>query len=248
MSFNIFCSGNNEYWWTNRIQLVTDTIHRENPDLLGVQEAHNDWMNALIAGLHEYDFVGVGRDDGKNEGERTAIFYKKDEFEILDSGDFWLSETPDVPSIGWDAVCKRVCTYAKLRRKTDGYAFLYINTHTDHMGKKAKAKGAALIAEKARALADDLPIYLSGDFNSTPDSKPIKILKEAGFFDTRDYAENGEPDYGDTWHAYGRFPTLLIDYIFTGQKETVKNFGRITTPTSPDAILPSDHYPVVAEF
>ena len=243
MSFNLLCAGNNEHWWPNRIDLVTNTIKEVAPDLLGVQEAHQGWMDVLTNALEDYSYVGVGRDDGKTGGEYSAIFYRTEDFEALDSGNFWLSKTPDVPSKGWDAACIRICTWAKLRNLKSGDTFVYMNTHTDHKGRKAKSEGAKLISAMAKEIAGDLPVYLSGDFNSRPDDIAIKAIKDKGFFDVREIAVDA--DKGPTWHSYGAVPAEILDYIFTNKPETeIKKFSVIKN--HPGEKPPSDHYPIVA--
>ena len=135
-----------------------------------MQEAHYDWIKALCAGLPDYAYVGVGRNDGKTEGEFSAVFYKKEKFALLDAGSFWLSETPDVPGVkGWDAACVRICSYARLQETDAGRQFVHFNTHLDHRGVVAMQKGAELVAEKAEEICPDLPAFFTGDFNVTPD-------------------------------------------------------------------------------
>ncbi len=117
MSFNILCGGSENRSWENRIKLVVETIRKRRPDTFGLQEAHKGWIDALTERFPEYDFIGVGRDDGEQEGEYNPIFYLKDMYDVIDSGTFGLSETPEKPSKGWDSACTRICTHVVLKNK-----------------------------------------------------------------------------------------------------------------------------------
>ena len=245
MSFNLLCGGAGIKSWPSRTPLVIRTIYNADPDTLGVQEAHIGWMNALKACLPDYDYVGVGRNDGKEDGEFSAVFYKKEKFELLDSGSFWLSETPEKPGKGWDAACIRICSWAKLREKATGKTFVHLNTHLDHRGRVAMQKGAQLVAERGKAISGDAPAFFTGDFNVTPESEPYKAVLAGGFKDCRFAAAN--TDTGNTFHAYGNpeDPASVIDYVFFKGNVDVKTFAVIRKEI--DGMLPSDHYPVFAD-
>ena len=247
LSFNVLCYGNGENEWTKRIPLVVRTIRNEDPDAFGVQEAHNDWMKALKGAFPDYAYVGVGRDDGKKKGEFSAVFYKKDKYKKLDEGHFWLSETPEkAGSKGWDAACIRVCSWAKLQDKATGKQFVFMNTHLDHVGTTAMQKGAELIAARAAAIAPDLPVILTGDFNVTPESAPCKAVKDGGFTDARDLA--ARTDRSHTYHGFtsGTEGYSTIDYVFV--KGAVKVRSLRVNKKKLDAHFPSDHFPVIAEL
>lgn len=247
MSFNILCRGTGRQTWMNRIPLVVRTIRNWNPDTFGVQEAHWSWMQALIGCFPDYAYVGIGRDDGVRDGEFAAIFYKTDRYEPVDQGSFWLSETPELPgSFGWDAACVRICSWVRLRSKTDGSEFVHMNTHLDHVGKVAMKNGAALICERANAFPPSLPIILTGDFNCTPDSEPIEAIRCSGFRDIRDMLEKS--DYAPTFHGFQEDPHshILIDYIFCKGSITAECLRVIRDEI--DGQIPSDHYPVAAEI
>jgi endonuclease/exonuclease/phosphatase family metal-dependent hydrolase len=251
MSFNLLCGGKGPRDWPGRREMVLDTIRRADPDTLGVQEAHYGWIEALCEGLPEYDYVGVGRDDGKTQGEFSAVYYKKDKFTLLDSGSFWLSETPDVPGKkGWDAACVRICSYAKLEEKATGKRFVHFNTHLDHVGLVAMQKGAELVTTKAKEISPDLPAFFTGDFNVTPDSAPYRTVIEAGFADTRDIAE--QSDAGITFHMdvfeseESKKEFSIIDYCFVRGDVKVDSF-RVIRDVYPGGLYPSDHFPVLAE-
>lgn len=254
MSFNLLCGGEGKRDWHGRTEMALDTIRRADPDTLGVQEAHHDWIETLCAGLPDYDFVGVGRDDGKTEGEYSAVFYKKAKFTLLDSGSFWLSETPDVPGVkGWDAACVRVCSWAKLEEKATGKRFVHFNTHLDHRGLVAMQKGAELVTAKAAEICPDLPAFFTGDFNVTPDSAPYRTVIGAGFADARDVA--AVSDDSVTFHVdvfvsdHLREEYAVIDYCFFKGDVTIDSF-RVLRNLYPGKLYPSDHFPVlvVAEF
>ena len=245
MSFNLLCYGNEKRNWNYRAPLVVRTIRNADPDTIGVQEAHINWMNVLRACLPDYDYVGIGRDDGKEAGEFSAVFYKKDKYELLDSGSFWLSETPDRPGKGWDAACIRICSWAKLKEKTTGKEFVHLNTHLDHVGLVAMQKGAELVTEKGKAIAHGNPAFFTGDFNVTPESAPCKAVLAGGFKDCKEIAE--ETDKGITFHGF-RYPDYegsVIDYVFAKGDVRVSKFAVIRDTI--DGELPSDHYPVYAD-
>lgn len=247
MSFNILCGGRGAQEWEKRIPLVVRTIRNCDPDTFGVQEATPGWMKALCAAFPDYDYVGVGRDDGKKKGEFSAVFYKKGKYKMLDKGNFWLSETPEKPGKGWDAACVRVCSWAKLKDKATGKEFLHFNTHLDHVGQVAMQKGAELVTKKAREIAPDLTSFFTGDFNVTPDSAPCKAVKDGGFADCRDIAKI--TDMSETFHAFetpNKDSWSIIDYVFAKGNVKVKRFKVIKKHI--DGQVPSDHYPVYADI
>ncbi len=251
MSFNLLCGGKDGRDWSCRTEMVLDTIRKADPDTLGVQEAHYDWIKVLCAGLPNYAYVGVGRNDGKTEGEFSAVFYKKEKFDLLDSGSFWLSETPDVPGVkGWDAACVRICSYAKLQEKDGGKQFVHFNTHLDHRGLVAMQKGAELVTKKAEEICPDLPAFFTGDFNVTPDSAPYRTVIAGGFRDARLLAPVG--DDGPTFHCevfvtdkYYETPSI-IDYCFVKGDVQVRAY-RVIRDVYPGDLYPSDHFPVLVE-
>ena len=243
MTFNILCAGRGENHWCLRQRLVRDIIKKYAPDTFGLQEVHYAWMRYIINQFKDcYDFVGVGKDDGNKKGEFSPVFYNKNKFELLEKEDFWLSETPEKASLGWDGAENRTCSYAVLKEKENGRIRAVFNTHLDHIGETAQIRGTELILKKAE-IFKDLPIIITGDFNVTPDSDVYRLMLSSGFEDARTIAT--KKDTTDSFHWYGK-GSKMIDFIF------VKNIEAVTeVKTATDKIngrLPSDHYPVIADI
>ncbi len=241
MTFNILCGDRAGRKVETRHPFVADLIKKESPDSIGVQEATPEWMDYLKEKLDEYAYVGVGRDDGKNDGEYSAVFYKKDKFELLESDNFWLSDTPDVPGKGWDAVCIRICSWALLREKATGKKYVHLNTHLDHIGTEARQKGMEMIFAKAESIS--APTVVTGDFNFYEDSDFYKGLVSGKMRDTKHIAD--VTDSGDTFHGYGvSNDTGVIDFILVSPEFKVKEYKIIRDKYNDD--YPSDHFPVKA--
>ena len=250
MHFNIRLSldSDKENSWQNRKNDVIQLLNYYHPDVFGVQEAIPQQMTDLKTGLKIYDFVGVGRDDGAKKGEYSAIFYHTEKLQMLQSGTFWLSETPDQPSKGWDAAYNRICTYALFKTKKGGKKFWAFNVHFDHVGNIARENSAKLILEKINKLNPrNFPVVLTGDFNLTDKTEPIKIISKTmsdSFYNCR------KPHYGPTGTFTGfdvnTVPKDRIDYVFT------KGFGchsiRTINDRRENLLYPSDHFPVLAEL
>ncbi len=257
MTFNIRCGScespedvNN---WKNRKYLTARVIKEQNPDLIGLQEAEKFQIDDLNNLLENYKRVGAGRDDGKNAGEFTAIFYKKDKFSEEESSTFWLSETPDVPSKGWDAALNRTATFIKLKDEISEKEFYLFNTHFDHMGDTARVESAKLLLNKIENLAEDFPVVLTGDFNVVAESEPYKIIvngNENSFhlFDSSHLSKTSHFGGISTFNGFGKTMDMgrTIDYIFVNDKVKVLTHRVITTTY--DENYPSDHYPVEEEI
>ncbi|MCG2793319.1 MAG: endonuclease/exonuclease/phosphatase family protein [Weeksellaceae bacterium] len=250
MTYNIRLSleSDKENSWTNRKEDVLAMMHYYHPDYFGVQEAVPQQMVDLKTGLKDYDSVGVGRDDGKNQGEYSAIFYDKNKLEVLKSGTFWLSQTPDKPSKGWDAAYNRICTYALFKLKKGGKKFYAFNVHFDHVGNVARVNSSKLILEKIKELnPENIPLTLTGDFNLTDDSEPIKIISQS--LDDS-YYHSKKPHYGPkgTFQAFDvNVPAKdRIDYIFVKGFEVESN--RTINDRRENLLYPSDHFPILAEI
>ncbi len=159
--------------WPFRYLATKDMLEDQAPDVFGVQEALPSQL-IYIKEYCSYDYVGVGRDDGKKKGEYMAIFWNKKNISMLKWDTFWLSETPGKPSMGWDAACFRTATWALMKDKRTGKKFYFVNTHLDHIGTEAQEKGLQLILEEiAKINKDNLPMVLTGDFNITPDNNAL---------------------------------------------------------------------------
>ena len=242
--------------WKNRTGRVFNLIKKNNPDLLGVQEAMHNQMMDLKSNLTDYEFVGVGRDDGKEKGEYSAIFYKKDKFDVLNQKTFWLSETPEVPgSKSWDAAITRVVTFVVLKNKLTGKSFAYFNTHFDHIGKEARMNSAKLIKiyiagfNFGASLAGkykDLPLLVSGDFNSEPTDEPYQTMidgKDMTLFDSRPAKNLTGTFCGFEVNA---MKCKTIDYIFHSSHWKAKQYKVIQDHNG--KYYPSDHLPVMSTF
>ena len=251
ISYNIRLSGHGHargvdgvHYWDNRKHASINMINDEKPTVFGLQEACSDQMDFLVENLPQYDHIGVGRDDGKRAGEFMAIFYDKSKVDLIDGGTFWLSPTPEKPSRGWDAACIRTCTWSHMRMKDSGDEFIYLNTHLDHVGVVAQEESLKLIVERLQTYIDEeLPIFLTADFNATPDSHIFEPLKES-MEDAREVAP--ESDYRGTFNGWNtvKKPTL-IDHIFL--RDAKAHSFRVLCDKNYGAPLISDHYPVVLE-
>ena len=230
MSFNIRVAkdddGDNR--WDLRKETLVDVIKTSDPDLLGVQEALDLQMNYLNETLTEYASFGVGRNDGKRKGEFTAIFYKKEKFELLDSGTFWLSPTPDKPGKGWDASCVRILTWGKFREVKTKKEFVYANTHFDHGGKVAQLESAkTVLAKFGEMVGDAAPFILTGDFNCDENSEPYRLLTTSGLYDAGKIAKSYKIAQPRTYNNYCRVPVekgKIIDFAFVNSKCEVLKF------------------------
>ncbi len=240
--------------WRFRRDLAIDLIHHHRPDSFGVQEAVHSQMVYLREHLPDYAAIGVGRDDGAERGEYSAIFYRKQALHCLRSDTFWLSETPDVAgTVGWDAHNIRICTWGEFRDAEDRRVFLF-NTHLDHRGALAQIEGARLILDRMDALSDTQPAILTGDFNCIPDSAPYLLItgedpsavEEQSLADARQLST--APPTGPAWTFHGYRPpgTYLIDYIFVRNVAGVRAFH--TLDDHRGARYPSDHLPVLADI
>ena len=166
--------------WTQRYSHLCDFINFEQPEIFGTQEVLVDQLHDLMKGLDSYGYIGVGRDDGKEKGEYAAIFYKKNQLSLLDSGNFWLSSTPERASLGWDAACIRICTWGKFQDKVSGKQFYFFNTHMDHVGTVARRESARLILKRINQLSKGLPTILTGDFNVDQTDEIYQIFSNSG--------------------------------------------------------------------
>lgn len=254
--------------WQTRSKVIADLARFHEFDIFGTQEGLKFQLEDLRNKLGKYDYIGAGRDDGKSAGEHTAIFYRPDKFEVLDQGHFWLSETPDKPGKGWDAVCYRICTWGKFRHRASGKDFMLFNIHLDHIGKKARVESVRLVMDKAAEIGGDMPAFIMGDLNVDQTSDCYGFITSSDrFSDARDIADFVYETNG-TWNEFnGRgYCNSRIDHIFASPGVKVERYGILTDSyrTSPDGLkesdnsggydcevleyetrLPSDHFPVL---
>ena len=246
MSFNIRTSnakdGTNS--WEFRADAVLAMIQDQKPDVLGLQEATFGQVTPLAYFLDDYKWVGVGRDDGKKGGEYMAVFYNKKRVSLAKWGTFWLSETPDTPSKGWDAAYFRTATWCLFKDKTSGKKYFVVNTHLDNEGAEARANGLSLILDKISAMnGEGLPVIVMGDFNMTlgdPSMAPArKALQNAR-------TTAAKSDELDTCHDWGR-NFSAIDFIWYKGFSSCVEYETVTKPYADRAYI-SDHYPIKAKF
>jgi endonuclease/exonuclease/phosphatase family metal-dependent hydrolase len=235
--------------WPFRKEYFSSQIQFYNPDVFGIQEAKPNQVIDISKALLEYNNVGIGR-DGIGQGESSNIFYKKERFTVKESNTFWLSETPNTISKGWDAALNRVCTYALFKDLKTKQLFWVFNTHLDHIGEQARTKGIELILSKIKELnRKKYPVILMGDLNSEPQDDRILLLKKA-MDDTR--AVSIEKPFGPSG-TFNNFKhnepvTKLIDYIFISKNSILKVKKYAVLSDSKDLKYPSDHLPVYVEI
>ena len=234
--------------WEARKEFLVSQIKFHGPDVLGIQEGLARQVDYLDEELTDFQYVGVGRDDGKRKGEFSAIFFNNRKLKIVESSTFWLSETPDKISVGWDAALERICTYALFEHLETGQKIWVFNTHFDHIGKEARKKSAALIYERINTLnKDNYPCILMGDLNLEPDSDPIRYLSQ-NLNDTKTASKEVVFGPEGTYNGFqlDKPVTRRIDYIFTSKSGIeVKKYAVLSD--SKDLRYPSDHLPVYVE-
>lgn len=232
--------------WENRRDDLNALIRFHGFDIFGTQEGMQNQLED-IARLTEYAFTGKGRDDGKEAGEHSAIFYRKNRFKLLQSGDFWLSETPDKPSFGWDVTWdRRICSWAKFKDLVTRKEIYFFNVHFDHKSIQARRQSGFLMVAKIKEIAGSAPVICTGDFNSTPETEQIQTIKTL-LKDSYEVTE--DPPYGPTGtfngFKYNGPLSERIDYIFVSNQVRIRKYGVLTD--SKDQRFPSDHMPVVVE-
>ena len=243
ISFNIrYNSWNNidgDNGWPFRKEAVVNMILQEHPDAIGLQEALVDQLLYLDSSLPTYRRVGVGRDDGNEGGEFMAIYYDTTRLENLGYNTYWLSETPEVPSLGWDAACRRTVTTLKLRDRHSGKEFVYLNTHLDHVGMVARAESAKFIASTIKDFPTDLPVILGGDMNSTIDDTIFNTFYANGLQSAKELSGSESNDI--TYNAFGKGEGSAIDHFFV-RNAKVSTYNTLTADYGAPYI--SDHYPI----
>lgn len=245
--------------WPKRTDKVVALINKYNPDIIGVQEALHHQLQDLLRLLPGYSYCGVGRDDGKEKGEYSAILFRNSRFGLLDSKTYWLSETMDVPgSKSWDAAITRVFTLARFFDRDTKKEFVMVNTHFDHIGKTARLMSANLIKGFLIGMQDgasvdtsgnrvEIPVIVSGDFNSEPTEEPYRTMvsdnQPVVLYDSRPASSTAGTFCG---FKVGGMPCKTIDFIFHTKQWVAQNYQVITD--NDGTYYPSDHLPVLVDF
>lgn len=258
--------------WKQRCPVLTDLIRFHDFDIFGTQEARFNQLEDMLDMLKGYARIGIGRDDGKEAGEFSAIFYKTDKFKLLKHGDFWMSAVTGKPNKGWDAVLPRICTWGQFREIKSGHIFYFFNLHMDHVGVLARKESSKLVLDTVRKMAGKTPTILTGDFNVDQNNESYTLINTSGLL--KDAYELSPVKYAlnGTFNAFNinAKTDSRIDHIFLTKNFKVKRYGILTDsyrapqPDSTQAAnsdnfprevrlgrflakLPSDHYPVLAE-
>ncbi len=236
--------------WNARKENVFSAMREAKPDVFGLQEAVYEQVVDMQNAFTGYKRIGVGRDDGKEAGEYSPVFFNAEKYTMLNSGTFWLSQTPSVPgSRGWDAACNRVVSWGKLKENKSEIVFFIFCTHFDHMGEMARRNSANLILHAVDSLAGKNPVIVLGDFNSTPDSEPFRIITDktnpSHLTDAMVISKSRSgPKYTFTGFKVGAQPGTRIDYIFL--KNSVQAVSFTVNANNNGEYYPSDHLPVSA--
>ncbi len=256
--------------WTRRAPYLTKLVEFNDFDIIGMQEVLHHQLQYILKALPEYQYTGVGRDDGLQGGEYSPILYKKERFDLLKDGHFWLSEHTDYPNKGWDAACVRICSWVYLKDKVTQKKIWFFNLHIDHVGVEARKNSAKLILSKIKEMCGTNPVILTGDFNVDQTNESYKLLAESGvLFDSYQVAAKRYISNG-TYNAFmpNAVSNSRIDHIFVSKSFSVARYGVLTdtyrTPKANDsdydfkdssqafyaedvvARVPSDHFPVKA--
>lgn len=252
VSFNIRNAGawtlehDGENAWPNRKGAVPTMINQERPDAIGLQEMLGDQIPFLDSTMNEagYGRVGVGRDDGKKDGEMMAVYYRRDRWELLRSATYWLSATPEAPSRGWDGACNRTVTVVLLKDRQSGRKLLYMNTHLDHVGKEARKEGVALLTDIANEWSELAnAVVIGGDFNSATGEAIYRPLKSNHLLSARDIAYVS--DSSMTYTGFGKEKATQIDHFFV---RGIRPLRFSVLNGSYGVPYVSDHYPISVEF
>lgn len=242
MSFNIRNSGawqqDGDNDWAHRRNAVVAMIQQESPDALGMQEVLPDQLHFLDSALaDQYDRIGVGRDNGQDEGENMCIYYRRDRLELKQWRTQWLSQTPDSVSFGWDAACRRTVTEALFQDIKTHKDIVYLNTHLDHVGPEARRNSVLQLCKIAQQY--ECPVVLGGDMNSGIEDSIFLPLSNNGFTPARDIVN---AEYRTTYTGYGKDKETVIDHFFV-RNITVQAFNTLDGDYGVPYI--SDHYPII---
>jgi endonuclease/exonuclease/phosphatase family metal-dependent hydrolase len=235
-----------ENWWEYRKDKVAALMNYYEADFIGTQEVQHEQLEYLLKTLPHYSSIGVGRDDGKTAGEYSCIFYNNKKYKPVQQSTFWLSQTPEKVSMGWNAVCNRVCTYGLFEQIKTRKKVWVFNTHFDHIGDTARIESAKLIIQRIKQVTSlqNYPVIFTGDFNSQPSDAPVQLI--SGYLNNARMKSETKP-YGpaDTWNGFkfNESPKGWIDYLFVSGSVNVMKYAVITD--SYDRKYPSDHFPVL---
>jgi len=274
-TYNIRCENQDDYkkgnGWKQRCPIISQLILFHDFDIFGAQEVLPGQLDDMLDQLSGYNYTGVGRGDGLRDGEFSPIFFNKDKLVLVKSGNFWLSETEDKPSVGWDAALPRICSWGKFKMKENGECFWFFNLHMDHIGVKARFESSVLVLKKIKSISEGGPFILTGDFNMDQTSDGYKLFYDSGV--VRDAYETADIRYALNGTFNNFNPSLKtesrIDHIFVSKEFSVKRYGVLTdsycsqadssnkeikSANFPKEVslhqyvtrLPSDHYPVQA--
>ncbi len=248
MSFNVRCANDGEQTITNRSKVAVEMLDEYAPDSFGVQECTPRWRRIISSNLGDrYACVGKARDFYGPFTEYSSIYYLKDKYKLIDSGTFWLSETPDKAyTKSFDSSCYRIASWAVLENKQTGERYTHINTHLDHVLDSTRDAQMTVLIEKVSEIAGEGNIVMTGDFNAYEDSSVYAVARES-FNDTKYIAENS--DEGPTFTKYGTKEDNgrgAIDFIFVSEGITAENYKIIRNTVK--GIYPSDHFPIVADI
>ena len=258
--------------WNIRVEKICELINFECPDIFGTQEVLNIQLNDMLELLERYSYIGVGRDDGKEQGEYAAIFYNKEKIELLENGNFWLAEQTNKPQKGWDAACVRICTWGKFRNKLSKKEFFFFNLHMDHVGVIARKESAKLVINKIKEIAKGKTTILTGDFNVDQNNEIYGIFTNSGILQDSYQVAKYKMEPNGTFNSFD--PLLKsnsrIDHIFVTKDFIVDNYAIMTNMywlskkkkenikghDAPNEIsfkegiirTPSDHYPIFARL
>lgn len=250
MSYNVRLdtSSDGDNAWEYRKEATLAMLEELRPDVFGVQEALPNQVEYISANAPMYDNVGVGREDGKSDGEHMSVFWNTETIEMIGWGTYWLSETPEEPSFGWDAACRRTATWTLMKDRRNGRKFFFVNTHLDHRGVQARKEGLKLLVDRISAMnPDSYPMVLTGDFNMESDHPSLADLNEI-MTSTRTIA--AKTDSHITYNGWGACTGSdgvenVIDYIYVSGFSSVPEYATIVKRYADKPYI-SDHYPILS--
>lgn len=234
--------------WVNRAPVVAALVQFHDFDVFGIQEGLKNQLDDMKTKLPAYSYYGIGRDDGKDKGEHSSVFYKTDKFTLLGKGDFWLSETPDKPGPGWDARLNRICSWVQLQDRASKKKFYFFSVHYDHQGVKARIESSKLILQKIKQIAGNNPAIFVGDLNGGRDSEWYQTLAATDWL--KDTYTQSKFTYANSgsFNAFGKQngSAEVIDHIFTTRGFAIEKWGILTDTYH--GKYPSDHFPVLVKL